>query len=196
VTDVFSRRIVGWNVASTLKADILPLQALNMAAWAVDGHLDGLVHHADHGSSYLAVVYTDRIEELGARPSTGTVGDSFDNAMAEAVKRALQDRADLSRRPLAHGRAGRARDARVRVVVEQPAPPRRARHAHPRRGRSRLLRWPRHTRGSDRFPNRPIGMKLRANQASTSALPAGGTRTSPSRSPGPTKTRPATSARR
>ncbi|MGW9587351.1 IS3 family transposase [Microbacterium sp. NPDC055455] len=85
VTDVFSRRIVGWNVASTLKADILPLQALNMAAWAADGNLDGLVHHADHGSNYLAVVYTDRIEELGATPSTGTVGDSFDNAMAEAV---------------------------------------------------------------------------------------------------------------
>ena len=85
VTDVFSRRIVGWNVALTLKADILPLQALNMAAWATDGNLDGLVHHADHGSNYLAVVYTDRIEELGATPSTGTVGDSFDNAMAEAV---------------------------------------------------------------------------------------------------------------
>jgi len=85
VTDVFSRRIVGWNVASTLKADILPLQALNMAAWAADGNLDGLVHHADHGSNYLAVVYTNRIEELGATPSTGTVGDSFDNAMAEAV---------------------------------------------------------------------------------------------------------------
>ncbi|KXZ61330.1 hypothetical protein Mlaev_00754 [Microbacterium laevaniformans] len=78
-------RIVGWNVASTLKADMLPLHASNMAAWAADGNLDGFVHHADHGSNYLAVVYTDRIEELGARPSTGTVGDSFDNAMAEAV---------------------------------------------------------------------------------------------------------------
>lgn len=85
VADVFSRRIVGWNVASTLKADILLLQALNMAAWAADGNVDGLVRHADHGSNYLAVVYTNRIEELGATPSTGTVGDSFDNAMAEAV---------------------------------------------------------------------------------------------------------------
>lgn len=85
ITDVYSRRIVGWNVASTLRADILPLQALNMAAWAVEGRLERLVHHADHGSNYLAVVYTDRIEELGAKPSTGTVGDSFDNALAEAV---------------------------------------------------------------------------------------------------------------
>ena len=85
VTDVYSRRIVGWNVASTLKADILPLRALDMAAWAAGGNLEGLVHHADHGSNYLSVVYTDRIAELGAKPSTGTVGDSYDNAMAEAV---------------------------------------------------------------------------------------------------------------
>lgn len=85
VTDVFSRRIVGWNVASTLKADILPLQTLNMAAWTADGNLDGLVHHADHGSNYLADVYTDRIEELGTTPSTGTVSDSLDSAMSKAV---------------------------------------------------------------------------------------------------------------
>jgi putative transposase len=85
VTDVFSRRIVGWNVAATLKADILPLQALDMAAWAAGGDLDGLTHHSDHGSNYMAMVYTDRIVELGAIPSTGTVGDSYDNALAEAV---------------------------------------------------------------------------------------------------------------
>ena len=85
VTDVFSRRIVGWNVASTLKADSLRLQALNMAACSADGNLAGRVHHADHGSNYLAVVYTGRIEEIDATPSTGTVGDSFENAMAEAV---------------------------------------------------------------------------------------------------------------
>ncbi|MCK5927776.1 MAG: DDE-type integrase/transposase/recombinase [Nocardioides sp.] len=89
MTDVYSRRIVGWNVAVTLKADILPLQALEMAAWEArrEGATDltGLVHDADHGSNYLSIVYTDRIGELGAKPSTGTVGDSFDNALAEAV---------------------------------------------------------------------------------------------------------------
>lgn len=85
VTDVYSRRIVGWNVAATLKSEILPMQALDMAAWQSGGRLDGLIHHADHGSNYTAMVYTDRIQELGAVPSTGTVGDSFDNAMAEAV---------------------------------------------------------------------------------------------------------------
>ncbi len=85
VTDVFCRCIVGWRVASTLKADVLPLQVLDMAAWDARGNLAGLVHHADHGSNYLAVVYTDRILELGATPSTGSVGDSYDNALAEAV---------------------------------------------------------------------------------------------------------------
>lgn len=85
VTDVYSRRIVGWNVASTLRSEILPLQALDMAAWGAGGRLDGLIHHADHGSNYTAMVYTERIVELGAVPSTGTVGDSYDNALAEAI---------------------------------------------------------------------------------------------------------------
>ena len=85
VTDVYSRRIVGWNIAATLKAEILSLQALDMAAWGAGGDLTGLTHHSDHGSNYMAMVYTDRVVELGAVPSTGTVGDSFDNAMAEAV---------------------------------------------------------------------------------------------------------------
>ena len=84
ITDVFSRRIVGWNVASTLKADILPLQALDMAAFDAGGNLTGLTHHSDH-ANYMAMVYTDRILELGAVPSTGTVGDSYDNAIAEAI---------------------------------------------------------------------------------------------------------------
>ena len=85
VTDVFSRRIVGWNVASTLKADILPLQVLDMAAFDAGGNLTGLTHHSDHGSNYMAMVYTDRIAELGAIPSPGTGGDAYDNAMAEAI---------------------------------------------------------------------------------------------------------------
>ena len=85
VTNVFPRRIVGWNVASSLKADILPLQALDMAAFGAGGDLTGLTHHSDHGSNSSALVYTDLIAELGIIASTGTVGDSCDNAMAEAI---------------------------------------------------------------------------------------------------------------
>lgn len=52
---MYSRRIVGWNVAATLKAEILPLQVLDMAAWGAGGNLTGLTHHSDHGSNYMAM---------------------------------------------------------------------------------------------------------------------------------------------
>jgi transposase InsO family protein len=79
VTDVYSRRIVGWNVAATLRAEILPLQALDMAAWDAGGDLTGLTHHSDHGSNYMAMVYTDRIVELGA------VGTAFCRPRTKAL---------------------------------------------------------------------------------------------------------------
>ena len=64
----------------------LVLDALNMAAWTRrHTGLDGLICHTDAGSQYTSVLYTDRIDEVGAAPSIGTVGDSFDNAMAESV---------------------------------------------------------------------------------------------------------------
>ncbi|MCY7288998.1 MAG: IS3 family transposase [Cryobacterium sp.] len=85
ITNVYSRRIVGWDVASTLRVEILPLQALYVAAWDAGGDLTGVTHHSDHGSNYMAMVYTDRIAELGVVPSTGTVGDSYDDALAEAI---------------------------------------------------------------------------------------------------------------
>lgn len=56
-----------------------------MAAWNVGDRLNGLIHHADHGSNYTAMAFTKRIAEPGAVPSTGAVGDSSDNAMAEVV---------------------------------------------------------------------------------------------------------------
>jgi transposase InsO family protein len=56
-----------------------------MAAFQAGGDLAGVTHHSDHGSNYMSMVYTDRVAELGAAPSTGSVGDSYDNALAEAV---------------------------------------------------------------------------------------------------------------
>ena len=84
VTDVFSRKIVGWSTSSTLKTDMLPTRALNMAAWHVDYDLHGLAHHSDRGSNYVSLAYTDRIVELGGTPSVGFKGDSYDNALAES----------------------------------------------------------------------------------------------------------------
>lgn len=81
-----TRRIVGWNVAATLSTQSLPLQALTMAAWNTDsGRLDGLIHHTGHGSNYTSLLDTSRVVELGATPSTGTAGDSYDNALADTV---------------------------------------------------------------------------------------------------------------
>jgi putative transposase len=81
VVDVFSRRIVGWKLASHMRTD-LPLDALEMAVWARNERLDGLVHHSDRGSQYTSIRYTERLVTMGAKPSVGTVGDSYDNALA------------------------------------------------------------------------------------------------------------------
>jgi putative transposase len=85
VIDAFSRMIVGWRVATTLRAT-LALDALEMAVWArQDAGLDGLVHHSDRGVQYLAIRYTQRLAAEGAVASVGSRGDSYDNALAEAV---------------------------------------------------------------------------------------------------------------
>ena len=86
VLDVFSRRVVGWQLSRSLRTD-LALDALNMGLWSRqrDGHdTTALVHHSDRGVQYLAVRYTDRLDQAGAVASVGSVGDSYDNAMAEA----------------------------------------------------------------------------------------------------------------
>ena len=85
VLDVFSRRIVGWKAARTMHTALV-LDALSMAAWTRRGvSLDGLICHSDAGSQYTSITYTDRLAEIGAAPSIGTVGDSYDNAMAETT---------------------------------------------------------------------------------------------------------------
>jgi putative transposase len=84
VVDAFSRMIVGWRVATSLRAE-LALDALEMAVWARQGDLDDLVHHSDRGSQYLSVRYTERLAEEGAVASVGSRGDSYDNALAETV---------------------------------------------------------------------------------------------------------------
>ena len=101
VTDVFARRIVGWACATTMNTEELPLQALEQAiAWAAShGGTDGLVHHSDHGVQYTSTVYTTRVMEYGMLPSTGTVGDSYDNAMAESVNGAYKTELVWRRKP-------------------------------------------------------------------------------------------------
>ncbi len=85
IVDAFSRRIVGWRVASHMRTDMV-LDALEMARRSRGaGRLVGLVTHADAGSQFTSVRFTERLDEIGARPSIGTVADSFDNALAETT---------------------------------------------------------------------------------------------------------------
>lgn len=83
VVDVFSRKIVGWRVSPTMKTE-LALDALEQALWAreVKGEL---VHHSDRGSQYVSIRYTERLKDAGVEPSVGSVGDSYDNALAESI---------------------------------------------------------------------------------------------------------------
>jgi len=83
VIDVFARRIVGWRAARSLRTD-LALDALEQALWARPD-TNRLVHHSDRGSQYLSIRYTERLAEAGIEPSVGSVGDSYDNALAESV---------------------------------------------------------------------------------------------------------------
>ena len=83
VVDVFSRYIVGWRVLKSLQTDIV-LDALEQALWA-RGKPQGVTHHSDRGSQYLSIKYTERLAEAGFKASVGSVGDSYDNALAETI---------------------------------------------------------------------------------------------------------------
>ena len=83
ITDVYSRMIVGWRASNSLRSD-LALDALEQALHARPT-IDRLVHHSDRGVQYLSIRYTERLAEAGIEPSVGSIGDSYDNALAESV---------------------------------------------------------------------------------------------------------------
>ena len=82
--DVFARRIVGWRVSRTATAGFV-LDALEQAIHQRRPAQDQLVHHSDRGSQYLSIKYTERLAEAKIAPSVGSVGDSYDNALAETI---------------------------------------------------------------------------------------------------------------
>src|SRR5512135_1800602 len=82
--DVFARRIVGWRVSRSAETGFV-LDALEQALYDRHPFLHGLVHHSDRGSQYVSIRYTERLAEAGIEPSVGSVGDSYDNALAETV---------------------------------------------------------------------------------------------------------------
>ena len=85
VIDAFARRIVGWRVSSSLRTG-LALDALEQALYDRQKSDTGeLVHHSDRGVQYLSIRYAERLQEAGIEPSVGSVGDSYDNALAETI---------------------------------------------------------------------------------------------------------------
>ena len=85
VIDVYARRIVGWRVSSSMRADFV-LDALEQALYARQPERDGsLIHHSDRGSQYVGIRYSERLAEADIAPSVGSKGDSYDNALAETI---------------------------------------------------------------------------------------------------------------
>jgi len=84
IIDVFARYIVGWKVSATAHTDFV-LDALEQAITDRKPVRKALTHHSDRGSQYLAMRYTERLKDAGIEPSVGSVGDSYDNAMAETI---------------------------------------------------------------------------------------------------------------
>jgi transposase InsO family protein len=98
--DAFSRMIVGWRDAGHMRTPMV-LDAIEMARWSRGTHHDDLRSHSDAGSQFSSIRYGERLAEIGAVPSIGTVGDSFDNALAETVIGLYKT--ELIRGPTRHG---------------------------------------------------------------------------------------------
>ncbi|ANY82314.1 transposase (plasmid) [Microvirga ossetica] len=84
VIDAFARRIVGWRVSRSARAELV-LDALEQALHGRQPWRTSLIHHSDRGVQYVSIKYTERLAEAGIEPSVGSVGDSYDNALAETV---------------------------------------------------------------------------------------------------------------
>lgn len=88
VLDAWSRRIVGWAMGDTLRTELV-VEALNMAVWN-RRPANGVLHHADRGAQYTSLAFSQRCREAGVAPSMGSVGDAYDNALAEAFFATLE----------------------------------------------------------------------------------------------------------
>ncbi len=111
VIDVFARRIVGWRVSSSARTDFV-LDALEQALYARQPVDQGsLIHHSDRGVQYVSIRYTERLAEAGVEPSVGSVGDSYDNALAETIN-------GLYKAEVIHRRSWQSREAVELATLE------------------------------------------------------------------------------
>jgi putative transposase len=142
VTDEYSRRILGWRVGSTMTTQLV-LDALEQAIWTrqrFDQSVEHVVAHSDRGSQYTSIRYTERLAEAGIAASVGSVGDSYDNALAEAVNSLYKAEVIRHRGPWRGHRRRRVRHRRMDRLVQPPSPARVLRRHPTSRTRGRVLR--------------------------------------------------------
>ena len=140
VTDVYSRRIIGWQTSTSLYTD-LALHALEMAVWQrkrQGADLSGLVHHFNRGVQFRAIHYGQALSECDAATSVGSKGDSFLHCPDQGTQHAVQGQAHPQPGTLAGHRRRRPRHRRVGPLGGHHSPSLRYRYAYPRRPRSRL----------------------------------------------------------
>jgi transposase InsO family protein len=118
VIDVFARRIVGRRVASSMRTDLV-LDTLEQALWSRAG-TEGLVHHNDRGSQYLSTRYTERLAESCVESSVGSIGDSYDNALAETIIGLFKTEVIRRRGAVAYPRYRRVCRAGMGRLVQSP----------------------------------------------------------------------------
>ncbi len=143
ITDAFSRMIVGWRVAGHMRTTMV-LDAIEMARWSRGKTLAGLRCHSDAGSQFTSIRYGERLAEIGAVPSIGTVGDSFDNALAETVNGYYKSEliyGPARNRPLENRRRCRTGHPELGPLAQHQPPPRLPQRHTARRVRSHLLRY-------------------------------------------------------
>ena len=140
VIDAYARKIVGWRVSRRAEASFV-LDALEQAIHdRRPAKGAGLIHHSDRGAQYLSIKYTERLAAAGVEPSVGSVGDSYDNALAETINGLYKTEVIRRIGAMAQPRGRRVRHPRMGRLVQQP-PPARTHRKHPaRRGRGALLR--------------------------------------------------------
>ena len=187
VTDACTCKFVGWNVSCRLSNEGLPLQALEMASWSATADLTGLVHHADHGSQYLSLRYSSRLADLGIHASTGSVGASYDNALAGTINGLFKTELINHASPGAPSRRSNSRPWNGSGGSTPRACTPSSTTAHPHRSRGRPLRSTQPTEDVRRQPRKPLGTKPRAVQSHPRPHPR---RQPPQRPPGPPKGSP------
>lgn len=159
----FSRMIVGWRVASHMRTEMV-LDAIEMARWSRSRHHDDLRCHSDAGSQFTSIRYGGRLVEIGATPSIGTVGDSYDNAPAETVNGYYKPNSSAEPHNPGRGRPSRISSSRPRLgaLAQHAAAPRLPRRRLAGRVRERVLCCPSRPRTARRNQIARASIKPRA----------------------------------